>query len=133
MESLARNSTAECLAVNQGVVGSNPAGSAMNAKDMMVERLRRGEVILGYREGGNSMTPIIKHRQPVDIHPLTRSGPYVNDVVFCKVGGRYMMHLVTAVKYFGTKPMYQISNNHGHVNGWTTRDKIYGIVSVSKD
>lgn len=24
---------------------------------------------------------------------------------------------------------YQISNNHGHINGWTTRTKIYGIVT----
>ena len=72
------------------------------------------------------MTPIIKHRQPVNIHPLPDNRPVVKDIVFCKVHGRYMMHLVTAID--GNR--YQISNNHGHVNGWTTRDKIYGIVSI---
>jgi hypothetical protein len=100
----------------------------MNTKDLMVERLRRGEVIEGYREGGNSMTPRIRHRQPVNIHPRqTRQHPPTpGDIVFCKVHGRYMMHLVTVVD--GDR--YQISNNHGHVNGWTTLDKIYGYVSI---
>lgn len=97
----------------------------MNVKDLMVERLLNGEIVENYREGGNSMSPRIKHRQAVNIYPFNDgSEPEVNDVVFCKVRGRYMMHLLTAID--GER--YQISNNHGHVNGWTTRDKIYGLV-----
>jgi hypothetical protein len=100
----------------------------MNAKDMMRDKLLAGEIIRGYREGGNSMSPRIKHRQPVDIYPFNDgSEPEVGDAVFCKVHGRYMMHLVTAVD--GER--LQISNNHGHVNGWTTRDKVYGLVEPS--
>jgi hypothetical protein len=34
----------------------------MNAQ--LIERLKRGEKIENYREPGNSMTPIIKHREP---------------------------------------------------------------------
>lgn len=98
----------------------------VNAKQMMVERLQRGETTTGYREGGNSMTPLIKSRQPVDIYPLPDNRPVVNDIVFCRVHGRYFMHLVKAVD--GNRVL--IGNNHGHLNGWTTRDKVYGIVAV---
>jgi hypothetical protein len=98
----------------------------VNAKQMMVERLQRGETIHGYREGGNSMTPIIRSRQPVDIYPLPDNRPVVGDVVFCKVHGKYFMHLVKAID--GNR--VQIGNNHGHINGWTTREKVYGIVAV---
>jgi hypothetical protein len=99
----------------------------MNAKQMMVEKLLAGESILKYREGGNSMTPLIKSRQPVDIRPVDRE-LRKGDIVFARVSGRFFMHLVSALD--GDR--VQISNNHGHVNGWTTRDKIYGFVSVSE-
>lgn len=90
----------------------------------MIERLANGEVIRGYREGGNSMTPIIKSRQPVDIHPITDSDFQVGNVVFCKVHGKFFMHKITSLD--GNR--VQIGNNHGHINGWTTRDRVYGRV-----
>jgi hypothetical protein len=95
-------------------------------KDMMVKRLQDGETIEKYKEGGNSMTPLLKSRQPVDIRPVDRDLE-VGDIVFAKVKGRYFMHLITAID--GER--VQISNNHGHVNGWTKKSKVYGLVSAS--
>lgn len=99
----------------------------MNVKDLMAERLLNGESILGYKEGGNSMVPLIYSRQPVDITPVDRDIE-VNDIVFCRIGKRYWMHLVTAID--GDR--VQISNNHGHINGWTHKSNVFGFVEVSK-
>lgn len=89
------------------------------------EHLQNGETcyVVGV---GNSMTPILKSKQPVIVEPVTEQTElHKRDIVLCKVNGHYYLHLISAIK--GTQ--YQISNNHGHVNGWINRSKIYGIVS----
>lgn len=73
------------------------------------------------------MTPLIKHRQPVDISPVDRPVKK-GDIVFCRIGKRYFLHLVSAVR----DEYVQISNNHGHINGWTHQSNVYGFVKVSQ-
>lgn len=81
-------------------------------------RIAAGEVVIN-KEGGNSMTPILKSRQAVELRGVDR--PLVKgDIVYAKVKGHFYTHLVSAV---GSDGRVQISNNHGHVNGWT-RDVI---------
>ncbi len=77
-----------------------------------------------FRPHGNSMTPIIKSGQLVTVEPVNdgAQGVGVGDAVLCKVGGRIMLHLVTALR----GGQYQISNAHGHVNGWTMAKNIFG-------
>lgn len=95
------------------------------ASDTM-EKLRKGETIERYKEAGNSMLPIIKSNQPVMLEPVTGETELKkNDVVFCKVRGKYFTHKISAVK----GKQYQISNNRGHVNGWVTKENIFGIVT----
>ena len=84
------------------------------------QRLLDGETIISC-EPGNSMTPVLKSRQPVRLAPISEEIKR-GDIVFCKVRGNYYTHLVTAVGKRG----YLISNNHGHVNGWTKH--VYGKV-----
>ena len=73
---------------------------------------------------GNSMTPKIKNGAFVTISPDV-SEIKKGDIVFCKVKGHYYDgHLVSAVR----GDQYQISNNHGHVNGWITKNQIYGKI-----
>jgi len=84
-----------------------------------LEALLRGETIT-VKPHGNSMTPLLKSGDPVTLKPITLSEVKKDDIVFCKVNGHFYIHLVTAVK----EGQVQISNNHGHVNGWTT--KVYG-------
>lgn len=88
------------------------------------EHLKNGEVckIIGY---GQSMTPILKSGQPVIAAPVTPDTTLEkNDIVFCKVNGHYYLHKISAIK----KDSYQISNNHGHVNGTVSRNQIFGKV-----
>jgi hypothetical protein len=51
------------------------------------------------------------------------------DVVFCKVKGRYFVHLLSAIQ--GER--FQISNNHGHINGWVGKNGIFGKVVKVED
>lgn len=90
----------------------------------VVEKLQAG-LEASCRPVGNSMTPRIKSGQLVTFSPYV-SAIEVGDVVLCKVHGRLMCHLVSAID----ADRFQISNNHGHVNGWTKT--IYGkVVSVT--
>lgn len=95
-------------------------------KEMMVKRLLNGETIKEYKEGGNSMLPLIKSREPVDIRPVDRDLKK-GDIVFARIGSKFYTHLISAID--GDR--IQISNNHGWVNGWTHKDKVYGLVSLS--
>lgn len=79
-----------------------------------------------FRPTGNSMQPMIESRQLVTINSVkSLDEVQVGDAVYCKVNGRYFLHLVTAKK----DGQVQISNNKKHVNGWTT--KVFGkLVAV---
>ena len=88
------------------------------------EHLKAGETckITGF---GQSMTPILKSGQPVIVFPVTEETELnKNDIVFCKVKGHYYLHKISAIK----GKAFQISNNHGHVNGTIGRGCIYGKV-----
>ena len=98
----------------------------MNAKQRaVIARLQAGEVVEGYKEGGNSMVPIIRHRQPVTLAPVDTSKLERGDVVLVKVRGRVYTHKVIGLR----EGQAQIGNNHGGVNGWTSLSNVYGIVT----
>lgn len=89
------------------------------------EHLKNGEIcrLVGI---GNSMTPILKSRQPVLVEPITDETKLSKkDIVFCKVKGHYYLHLIHGIKSNNT---YLIGNNHGHMNGWISRSNIFGKV-----
>ena len=93
------------------------------------EHLQNGEIckLVGY---GQSMTPILKSGQAVICIPVTSEVILKkNDIVFCKVKGHYYLHKISAVK--GNN--FQISNNHGKVNGTISRKNIFGkVVEIIK-
>lgn len=80
-----------------------------------MEKLLAGETIIS-KEPGNSMTPLLESRQPVEITPTTWEKVEIGDIVYCKVRGHFYTHLVKAKN---DKRGVQIGNNHGHINGWT--------------
>lgn len=89
------------------------------------EHLKAGEecIIVGF---GQSMTPILKSGQPVRVIPITNDIILKkNDIVFCKVSGHFYLHKISAIR---NGKSYQISNNHGRVNGWISKNQIYGKV-----
>lgn len=90
------------------------------------DKLQAGEtiIIVGV---GQSMTPKLQSGQPAIVAPVTAETVLKkNDIVFCKVAGHYYLHKITAVRNGNT---FQISNNHGHANGWIGRNCIYGILT----
>jgi hypothetical protein len=74
-------------------------------------------------EKGNSMVPLLYSGEKHILTPITLEEVQVGDIVFCKVKGNFFTHLVTAKD---EQKGAQISNNHGHVNGWTKQ--VYGKV-----
>lgn len=86
--------------------------------------LSKGKNILT-SEQGNSMTPLIKSGQKHMLSPVDDwKDCKIDDIVFCKVKGKYYTHLVGAID--DSKGLL-IKNNHGHVNGWTKN--VYGKVT----
>lgn len=86
-------------------------------------KLQNGEVIENTSEKGNSMTPLLNSGEKHTLIPVKIEEVNTGDIVFCKVKGKYYTHLVVAL---GAKGCL-ISNNHGHINGWSKN--IYGRVS----
>ena len=75
-------------------------------------------------EKGNSMTPLIFSGQKHILSPCTLEQCVVGDIVFCKIRGNYMTHIVKAKN---EEKGAQIGNNHGKINGWTKQ--IFGKVT----
>jgi len=87
--------------------------------------LQEGQTI-EFRPRGSSMQPLIKSGQLVRLEPRNGKEVLPGDIVLAKVSGRLYLHKVSAVD--GRR--IQISNNHGHVNGWTYIERVYGIVTA---
>lgn len=90
----------------------------------IIERLELGEKV-EIRPTGNSMTPLIRSKERVVLKKAELSDITVGAIVLAKVNGRYYLHKIT--KMAGGRVL--ISNNHGHDNGWTSTDKVYGIAT----
>lgn len=91
-----------------------------------IETLAKGETIK-FRPKGNSMKGKIESGQLCTVEPIKE--PQVGDIVLCRVKGQQYLHLVTAEK--GGR--FQISNNKGHVNGWVSKDAIFGKCTKVED
>lgn len=83
-----------------------------------------------FKPRGNSMDPKIKSGQEVTVSPIEHALE-VGDVVLCRVQGVEFLHEIKAMrKLADDKPgQFQIGNAKGRINGWTSRDKIYGILT----
>jgi len=95
----------------------------------ILDRLANGETIEGFKGSGNSMTPLIKHRQPRTLSPVDVEKLENGDIVFVRVRGSTYCHLVKAIK----PDKVLICNNHGHVNGWTSKRNVFAIVTQVGD
>jgi hypothetical protein len=76
-----------------------------------------------FRPRGNSMSGKIESGQLATVVPLMNRIPQVDDIVLCRVNGAQYLHLVTAV----SGERFQIGNNRGRINGWTSLRNIFGI------
>jgi phage repressor protein C with HTH and peptisase S24 domain len=92
----------------------------MGWANLHIQKLKNGETVQ-FRPHGNSMQGKIESGNLVTVSPDI-SNVSIGDIVLCKVAGNQYVHLVKAKD--GHR--YQIGNNKGHINGWTTQ--IYGKV-----
>jgi hypothetical protein len=100
-----------------------------------IEKLKQGETV-SFRPRGSSMVPIIKSGQLVTVAPLSHSRePGRGDVVLCHVAGKDYLHKIISAEGIQTAgggvflgQRFQIGNNRGYINGWTSREKVYGLV-----
>jgi phage repressor protein C with HTH and peptisase S24 domain len=90
--------------------------------DRVLQELPKGPVT--FKAVGNSMTPKIRSGDTVTVAQVDSTVVKKNDIVLARVKGRLYLHLVSAVE----KDRVQISNNKGHVNGWTSRAQVFGRV-----
>lgn len=91
-------------------------------RNYKLERLLNGETITT-KERGDSMLPILKSNQEHILEPATWENCEVGDIVYCKVNGYYITHLVKAKN---ENKGLLIANNKGRVNGWTKN--VYGKI-----
>lgn len=92
----------------------NPA-SIFTVRLGTVAQMLSSGMTVSFAAHGNSMVPRIRHGQRVRVAPVLIEEVKRGDVVLAKVEGRWFLHKVSAISSKGV----QISNNHGHVNGWT--------------
>ena len=81
---------------------------------------RRADV----RPVGGSMRGRIESGQLVTIAPVAAADVVVNDVVFVRWKGNYLLHLVKDIR----DGEYLIGNNVGKINGWVEAGAIIGKV-----
>lgn len=91
-------------------------------RNFKLEKLQNNETFTT-SEKGNSMKPIISSGQEHVLAPAKLEDVEVNDVVYCKVKGRFYTHLVKAKN---NDKGCLIGNNRGNINGWTKQ--IFGKV-----
>ncbi|MEU5876886.1 hypothetical protein [Spirillospora sp. NPDC047279] len=102
----------------------------MGKMDAVAARVAGGATVR-FRPTGSSMVPLIHSRDVVDVAPVDAAKVEVGDIVLAKVAGTVYLHLVSAVD--AARGRVQISNNRGRVNGWTSRDRVYGICVAVDD
>lgn len=86
-----------------------------------IEKLRAGETV-SFRPRGNSMAGKIESGQLCTVVPADPVALMVGDIVLCKVRGSEYLHLVKAIQ--GGR--FQIGNNRGRINGWVSKNTIFG-------
>jgi phage repressor protein C with HTH and peptisase S24 domain len=91
-----------------------------------------------FRPKGNSMSPKIDSGDLVTVAPIGNSleeQKKINkgDIVFCKVGRNFYVHLVQSIDQKMGGFRYQIGNNKKHTNGTIGIEQIFGkVVNVEK-
>lgn len=91
-----------------------------------IESLQKGETVK-FRPKGNSMSGKVESGQLCTVVPSDELA--VGDIVLCKVNGQQYLHLIKAVQ--GDR--FKIGNNRGRINGWTSRNCIYGKLVKVED
>lgn len=93
-----------------------------------IKKLQKGETV-EFRPRGGSMKPLVNSGDLVVVAPIDEETTLEKgDIVLCKVKGKQYLHLISAVQ--GER--FQISNNRGFVNGWISKNAVFGKLHENK-
>ena len=92
-----------------------------------IATLKEGRSVT-FKARGNSMDPKIKNGAQVTVSPVELPLE-VGNVVLCRVQGSEFLHEIKAMRKVRDHGQFQIGNAKGRVNGWTSRSKIYGVLT----
>ncbi|WP_205847386.1 hypothetical protein [Planctopirus hydrillae] len=81
------------------------------------------------RPVGGSMRGRIESGQLVTISPISANAVKIDDVVFIRWKGNYILHIVRDISDDG----FLIGNNIGKINGWANRTDVLSIVTAIED
>jgi hypothetical protein len=81
------------------------------------------------RPHGGSMRGRIESGQLVTIAPVSPDDVNVDDVVFIRWKGNYILHIVKEIGDEG----FLIGNNIGKINGWADCEDVLGVVTAVAD
>ncbi|MEU9862476.1 S26 family signal peptidase [Streptomyces sp. NPDC047971] len=95
----------------------------MGAWDAVASRVAGGVTVTS-RPSGSSMVPLIRSRQQVVVAPVAPSKLEVETSSSPTSRGRYTCNGVVRRP---RQEAGQSSNNRGHVNGWTSHDRVFGL------
>ena len=87
-----------------------------------IQKLKQGETV-SFRPRGHSMRGKVDNGALVTCEPVGERELAVGAIVLCTVGGQQYLHLIKAIR----GPSYQIGNNRGGINGWISRNNIFGV------
>ncbi|WP_425400790.1 hypothetical protein [Aeoliella sp.] len=90
--------------------------------------LEKGDVA-DVRPQGGSMRGRIESGQLVTIAPVRERIVQVDDIVFLRWKGNYLVHIVKDI----AEGQVLIGNNLGKINGWAPIDDVLGIVTEVRD
>jgi hypothetical protein len=95
----------------------------MGQFDHAIAELRAGREV-EVRPRGSSMRPKVESGARVRLAPVADVTKELKkgDIVLARVRGTVYLHLISALE----RERVQIANNRGHVNGWTSRELVYG-------
>jgi hypothetical protein len=77
------------------------------------------------------MTPLFFKGESVHIAKVDHSILRVNDSVFCRINSGLQIHKLSNIDEENQR--YEISNNHGHINGKVGPQAIFGLAVQVED
>lgn len=93
-----------------------------------IDKLKQGQSVQ-FRPRGHSMSGKIENGQLVTVETVGNRDFRVGDIVLCKVNGVQYLHLIKAI----SGKRFQIGNNRGRINGWTSLQNIFGAATRVAD
>lgn len=93
-----------------------------------IAAIEAGEAVQ-VRPHGGSMRGRIESGQLVTIAPVTAGDVNIDDVVFVRWKGNYILHIVKDIGADG----FLIGNNIGKINGWAAPNDVVGVVTAVAD